>query len=271
MDLFEYFDAEIISIAQLERDPAQLPRITEFVHNTFPVVADPDQATREPFEIFGIYLIDKEGIVQTYIPGVKEARPRLDMVINELAIMTGKELPSSLKKRVEDFASESSTAPPVTGPELSNPDDLLTISWMWSHNAVRPKDRLKLAFVATPAYGYHVYGSVEEGMTPFEFSLDLPEGIELVESIKYPKSHVLHDPVLKKDLMVYDEDMPMPVMYFQIGDDVPAGEYEIKATLRYQGCNDSVCLPPATREVVMPLKVVGAKGRRGTVAGYQDW
>lgn len=50
-----------------------LPRITEFVHNSFPIVADPEQITRDDFEIFYVYLIDKEGVLRTAIPGTKEA------------------------------------------------------------------------------------------------------------------------------------------------------------------------------------------------------
>jgi Thiol:disulfide interchange protein DsbD, N-terminal len=266
IDAFDALDTQIISIAQLERDPAQLPRITEFVHNTFPVVADPDQITRKEFQIFGVYLIDKRGIVRTFIPGTKEARPRLDMIVEELAKMTGKPVPILRAAPV----SEPLTAPP-TAATLDDPEDAIGVRWMWSHNAVRPRDTFKLAWVTTPAPGYHLYGSVENRMTPFSLTLDLPEGIRLKEPIRYPRSRAYTDPVLKSELFVYDSDIPMPVIYLEADENVVPGEYMVTATVDFQACSDSICLPPSRKQVDLPLTIVGKKGRRGTVAGYEDW
>ena len=36
------------------------------------------------------------------------------------------------------------------------------------------------------------------------------------------------------------------------------GITELRARLRYQGCNDEVCYPPVTREIALPIAVVGA-------------
>jgi hypothetical protein len=33
---------------------------------------------------------------------------------------------------------------------------------------------------------------------------------------------------------------------------------ELRARLKYQSCNDEACFPPATREIKLPIAVVGA-------------
>jgi len=63
----------------------------------------------------------------------------------------------------------------------------------------------------------------------------------------------------------------MPVIYLTADKNIAAGKYTINATLEFQACNESVCLPPVTKEFSLPLTIVGEKGHRGTVAGYKDW
>ena len=61
---FQELDAEIIAIAQEERDPSTLPRIKRFVHNSFPIVADPAHESWDVIKRYGIYLVDKKGIIR---------------------------------------------------------------------------------------------------------------------------------------------------------------------------------------------------------------
>lgn len=265
---FEALDAEIVSIAQLEKDPAMLPRITEFVHNSFPIVADPEQITREPFEIFGIYLVDKEGVVRTYIPGTKEARPRLDIIITELAKLAGKEPPpfTADEGRVDTLgALETKSVGTIS------PDQVLAQRWMWSHNRVRPGDDFKLAFMADIAPGYHVYGHQEARMTPFNLTLDLPEGITLVEPYKHPRSTAYQDPVLDQELYVYENVIAMPVIFLRAAEDLAPGAYSATATVKFQACNASVCHPPTEKVIELPLTVVGQDEPRLAVAGSDAW
>ena len=268
--VFQALNAEIVAIAQLEKDPAMLPRITEFVHNEFPIVADPGQITREPFDIFGVYLIDKDGIVQTYLPGTKEARARLDVILTELAKIEGVDAPSFQDEdahiKVEFGEATRKQPTPILAPQ-----DVIGVRWMWSHNMIRPKDRFKLAFVIDIAKGYHVYGDNEERLTPFKIEFELPEGVEFEKPYAYPAAKTKMDPVLKTELSVFENVIAMPKMYLKAADGLKKGRRTVKAKIHFQACNESTCLVPSVLELEMPLTVVGPKERRGQVAGSRAW
>ncbi len=268
--VFQDLNAEIISIAQIERDPEMLPRITEFVHNSFPIVADPDQITRDDFEIFSVYLIDREGIVRTHIPGDIDARPRLDIILRELAKLEGVDPPSFKNVLGHIEVDGVSSAPESTASSL-RAEDIINVRWMWSQNGVAPGDRFKLAFVTNITDGYHVYGPNEERMIPFRVDLDLPDGVQIVESYKYPKPEIKTDPFLKVDLTTYEEVVPMPVILLEVSEDLRPGEYIAKATVRYQACNDKVCHPPTTKVITLPLHVWTRDAERTEVAGSEEW
>ena len=264
---FEALDTEIISIAQLERDPGMLPRITEFVHNTFPIVADPKQVTRKPFDIFGVYLIDKEGTLRTFIPGTKEARPRLDMILTEIAKIQGVDPPSFSDTDGHIAVSTADKAPASNLPA----DKIVTVRWMWQYNKMRQGDRFKLAFVTDIAEGYHVYASDEKRMMPFRIDFEFPDGLTIDGDLEYPKSLVISDPILKVDLMAYEDAIPMPVIWLRAAEDMKPGDRIVRATLHYQACNESVCLLPTTKTIEMPLPIVSKKTAHFGVAGSEAW
>ncbi len=109
-------DAEILAIAALEKDPAMLPRITNFVRNDFPLVCDPTGVAQKHFELFGVYIIDKKGVVQTYMPGTSRARARapLSEILQELAKVQGVK-PPKLKASTE--IAPTATASKITKAE----------------------------------------------------------------------------------------------------------------------------------------------------------
>jgi len=47
----------------------------------------------------------------------------------------------------------------------------------------------------------------------------------------------------------------------------PESETEVKAWVKFQSCSDDVCFPPQTREIAMPLKVVGVGDRVEQING----
>lgn len=267
-EVFEALNAVIVSIAQIETDPAMLPRITEFVHNSFPIVADPEQETREAFDIFSVYLIDKEGILQTHIPGIKEARPRLDIILTELAKLEGVAPPE-----VEDATGRAVARMPGAESQTKaiSSAEAVGVRWMWSVDAVAPGDAFKLAFMVTIADGYHVYGNDEERMTPFALELELPKGVELARPIDYPHGEAKMDPILKIVLSAYEDVIPMPTIRLKASEDLAPGKLTATAKIHYQTCNETVCYPPTVKEIALPLNVVSLDIKREKVAGSDFW
>ena len=263
-DLFQKLNAEILYIAQLERDPSLLPRIKNFVQHAFPVVCDPNQISRTPLPLFTAYIIDKEGILRTRISGSLSARPHVDMILQELSKVEG-------VPRVH-ARSRNEESPIPQDPNRPVPaEEVLDVLWMWSHDRIGPGDTFKLAFLPTLAPGFHVYAPGEKRMTPFALELVLPPGIELAKPLQYPTPQTKRDPFLKLDVLQYEGDIPLAALVFQANKNLTLGNQTIKVTLSYQACNDTLCYPPTQKTIEMPIDVVSRETQRRQVAGWANW
>src|SRR5437763_4236669 len=104
----------------------------------------------------------------------------------------------------------------------------------------RSGDDVRGTVTAAIANGWHINSvkPLDDFVIPSELKLD-PAGAELVRADFPP--HELKDFTFSggKKLAVYEGTISIP---FQAK--LKSGATAIKATLRYQACNDSVCLPP---------------------------
>ena len=260
---FQALDAEIIAIAQEEKDPSTLVRAERFVQNEFPNVADPEEASLESIQRFGVTLVDKEGVIRTLVPGTLGARPRLDMIISELAALQGRPAPGITFGGIRTGLNG--------GGQVMDENDALDVRWMWSHDYVRPGDDFKLALLPNIADGYHIYGRQEKLMSPFKVELELPEGIVPTGPIGYPKSHPWMDPGLGQEMQVYEGDIPLGTFLFKAADDLEPGKVTVRVKLHFQACTDSFCLPPAVKEMVLELDIAEPGTHRTGVVSWQTW
>ncbi|MHC5065246.1 MAG: protein-disulfide reductase DsbD domain-containing protein [Planctomycetota bacterium] len=256
-------DTEIIAVAQEETDPKTLAKIKDFVNNEFPVVADPERATWKTFSRYGIYLVDKEGVIRIAADGNKEARPRLDLVMEELAALEGGDAPEVQFGGVREANA--------SGAKVSAAEDALGSRWMWSHNFVRPGDEFKLALLPMIADGYHVYASQESEMIPFRVEVELQAGVEMTAPVAYPRGRKYEDAVLEGTYSIYEGDIPMGALRFKLQEDVEPGELLVKVTLHFQACDDSSCFAPASKTISVPLTVKAKSERRQQVFGWNTW
>lgn len=118
---------------------------------------------------------------------------------------------------------------------------------------------VQAAIVLDIPQGFHVNANrpLSKFAVATRLQVEAPGGIK-VGAVTYPRSIVRR---LKssnnEQLAVYEG---RAVMRFNIT--IPAnqqvGVTELRARLKFQSCNDEVCFPPATREVTMPIAIVGA-------------
>ena len=257
---FEALDAEIVAIAQLERDPAMLTRVAEFVGDGITIVADPREETAEHFELFSTYLVD-DGRLATSIPGSLQARASLDVILVELAKLAGAEALPELQTALGEPAPVSATSP----------EQVVDARWMWSHPVVAPGEAFKLAFVADVAPGWHLYGEGGEFTMPTTVELELPDGITLEVGPNLPKPHLVHDPVLDLELPTYEGALPLSTIELRADDDLAPGDYVARLRLGYQACDAAVCLPPTTKVFELPLSVGHSEAERRAVARWEQW
>lgn len=264
IDLFQQLNTEILYIAQLERNPMLLPRIKGFVQHSFPVVCDPNQISRKPFPLFTAYIIDKQGMLRTRIPGSLSARPSLDMILEELCKVVG-------VARVHPHERGEVRAATGQQDPIVSAEEVLNVLWMWSHDRIAPGDQFKLAFLPTLANGFHVYAPQEERMTPLAIKFALPAGLAWVESLRYPAPDSNRDPLLEVDVLQYERDIPLPALVLQASSSMVPGTYTVTATVSYQACNDRLCYPPTEKTIAMPIEVVSKDTKRNQVSGWNRW
>jgi hypothetical protein len=259
---FEALDADIIAIAQREDDPANLERITKLVGDGITVVADPEGETR-PLSLFGTFLIDGEGRMRRAIPGTKKARARLDVILAELADMTGKEAP---------FMTYDDGTMTVAGADVAfEAGEELSARWAFSHDRWGKGEVTKLWFLPEIAPDWKVYAPDTELMKPLSLSVELPEGLALVSDVRYPTPKAEHDELMEADLSWYEGDIPMDAFEFELADDFEGDEATVTVSVTYQACLGEMCLPPKTRSWDLTLPVGSAGERRGQLYNWETW
>ena len=104
---------------------------------------------------------------------------------------------------------------------------------------------------------FHVNGNKPLGKyaVPTTLKVEAPGGIR-VGPVLYPRATVRSFSFSQERLAVYEGRV---VMRFNITSPsgFDQGVTELRVRLRYQSCTNEVCFPPQTKEISMPIAVVG--------------
>jgi len=116
--------------------------------------------------------------------------------------------------------------------------------------------RLTLDLSAQFADGWHVYGlnQVDGGPTPLRIVVD-PNGV--VQPAGTPSGTLptkKHDTSFDLETEVYLKSISLHVPV-QVKPHTPAGNQEVGVNVRFQACNDHVCLPPKTVHLTVPVRI----------------
>jgi DsbC/DsbD-like thiol-disulfide interchange protein len=133
------------------------------------------------------------------------------------------------------------------------------VSWSVSASAgtvAKPGTHLTLNLAAQVEDGWHVYGlnQADGGPTALRITVD-PDGI--VQSAGTPSG----TPPMKKHDASFDLDTEVFVHPFtlhvpvQVKPHAAAGSQDIALNVRFQACNDHVCLPPRTVHLTVPVQI----------------
>ncbi len=111
--------------------------------------------------------------------------------------------------------------------------------------------------------GWHVNANPPslDYLIPTSLSLDPPRGVRVVRT-EYPKSKLVKFGFEQEPLAVYDGSFELGVT-LSAGREAASGRGEIHGRLRFQSCNDQVCLAPTEVSVTIPLEIVPATAARG--------
>ena len=221
--------------------------------------------SRAELEIFDVYLVDEGGRLATRLRGTKEARPRLDLILQAL-----RDLEAGVAAPAERVATEADETGGTSIP-AARTAGILEPRWMWSHDAVRPGDALLLALMFVVQPGWHVYAPGAGDLTALDVQLELPKGLRLEGPVAYPPPETLDDPVLGLRLPVWSGDVPLDTLRLVAADDLEPGRLQVRVRVTWQACDARTCRPPETTELVLEIDALPREARRGQVFGWESW
>jgi hypothetical protein len=151
-------------------------------------------------------------------------------------------------------ATFNATTPPAVVPLQPN----IAVNGFFAADKAQRGRTVQAAIVMEIPGGYHVNANKPLGKYAIATTvkIEAPGGIK-ASPVIYPRSIVRGFSFSKERLAVYEG---RAVMRFNVT--VPVnfepGVTELRARVRFQSCSDDACFPPVTRNVTMPIGVVGA-------------
>jgi len=133
------------------------------------------------------------------------------------------------------------------------------VTWAASANAetaAKPAELLKLNLEAQVAEGWHVYGlhQVDGGPTPLRITVDEQSAVQTAGTPTGTPPVRKRDPSfgLDTELYLHSFGLQIPV---QVKPHTAPGSQQIAVNVRFQACNDHVCLPPKTVHLTVPVQI----------------
>ena len=135
----------------------------------------------------------------------------------------------------------------------------IRVNGFFAADKARRGSTLQAAVVLDIPAGFHINSNrpLAKYLIPTSVKIEAPGGLK-VGPVSYPRALLRTFSFSPDKLAVYEG---RAVLRFNVT--VPAnfspGVTELKARVKYQSCNDEACFAPTTREITMPISVVGAE------------
>jgi len=146
----------------------------------------------------------------------------------------------------------SSAAAPVQS-------DQIGVNGFYSVNRAQRGRTVQAAVVLDIPRGYHVNANRPLGKyaVPTTVKVDAPRGVR-VTPVGYPRGVVRQLKFSQGERLALYEGRTVLRFNVTFPADFPQGVTQLRARVRFQACTDEVCYPPATRNLELPIGVVGA-------------
>ena len=125
-----------------------------------------------------------------------------------------------------------------------------------------PGGKTLLKVTVTINKGYHINANKpgDENMIPTELTFEKPKSPGVtIGKIIFPAPKSVSMPGSPRPVKVYDGVSVFTVPVTLDTKMIQPGTVALKGKLRYQGCNATICLPPATAEIAASFIVNGKK------------
>ncbi len=120
--------------------------------------------------------------------------------------------------------------------------------------AARVETTIIIELSAEVQEGWHVYGltQLSGGPTPLRVTLDANEVVQVAGVTSGSAPVKKHDAAFDLDTELYDRSFTLHLPA-QINQNVAVGTKLVSVSVRFQACNDRVCLPPRTIHAPVPI------------------
>jgi len=124
--------------------------------------------------------------------------------------------------------------------------------------AAEPGSRIAIEVTAAIDEGWHVYGLEQTpgGPTPLRATLDENETVQAAGAATGSAPSKQHDSSFNLETETYTRTFVLRLPA-QIMPHAPAGKQLTPVSVRFQACNDRICLPPRTVHLSAPVEIVG--------------
>ncbi|HVN02823.1 MAG TPA: protein-disulfide reductase DsbD domain-containing protein, partial [Bryobacteraceae bacterium] len=118
--------------------------------------------------------------------------------------------------------------------------------------------------------GWHLYSMTTAAAIPTTIKVAANPAVDKIRIFQAPPKRA-YDPNFQLDTETYENTAAF-VLELQLKPDAPAGATPISAEVRYQTCNDKVCIPPVRRTATATLTIdPGARAAAPAIpAGYAE-
>ena len=134
------------------------------------------------------------------------------------------------------------------------------VEWKLSDGPAKPVKagaRFTVKLTAGIQKGWHIYSlkPVEDGPLPTRIWLAEGQPFQLAGPIKSDEPQTLQDPTLHMDVELYEgaAEFSLPL---KVAHGAATGAQTLVVNAQAQSCNNSICLPPATVKVEIPVTIV---------------
>ncbi len=241
----EEFTAKGVNVAALSHDNIEtLKHFAARANISYPLLSDPDSAVIRAFGILNETIPKTHQFFGVPVPG--------EYLIGSDRVVKAKYFEDNYRDRftagrvlVRTLGSETGAAR-----QAKETPHLRTVSWA-SDADVRGGNRFSLVLDIELNPKMHVYAPQVEGYIPIDWQIEDAAGITRFE-VEYPESRKLHLPAIGETVPVYEGSFRLitDVMIGQpneiehLLDD--NGHLTLRASLKYQACDDKICYLPAS-------------------------
>lgn len=157
--------------------------------------------------------------------------------------------------------SEAAT-PAAPAAAAQQNEQVVEVKPLLSRDGVHAGETFKAAIILKVQPGYHINNEApaDEFLIPTVLTIDDNPNFEVIE-IYYPSGHRGRFAYSQAELIVYEGEAVLGAL-LKAKDGIPAGPLKLKATLSYQACDNTSCLPPKDLpfEVAVPVVQAGKEG-----------